>query len=213
MRSPPFRKAATDARPYGTHRFDVYGPKVGRRLTLFGHRALQFWLRLESDPQVVTYCERPLSFREQRGDRAADFWVCADHAELLYILLRPSEVTLAARGHCLHPALEAWSRAHSMTLRAVAPHELDDSEMLCQNRLTMLHYLAAGAVPRGSEILPAILMACESGETLAELEQRFIAFDPMVVRAAAFSLVLNGSLCCPTIAERVLGPHSCLLTR
>lgn len=53
MRSPRFRKAATDVRPHGAHRFDVFGPKVGRRLTLFGRSALQLWLRLESAPQVV----------------------------------------------------------------------------------------------------------------------------------------------------------------
>jgi hypothetical protein len=38
MRSPRFRRAATDARPYGAHRFDVFGPKVGRRLTLWPTR-------------------------------------------------------------------------------------------------------------------------------------------------------------------------------
>lgn len=45
---------------------------------MFGHRALQLWLRLKSDPYVVTYCERPLVAREASGDRAADFWVYAD---------------------------------------------------------------------------------------------------------------------------------------
>jgi hypothetical protein len=96
-------------------------------LTLFGRRALQLWLRLESDPHVVTYCERPLVVREAKRDRTADFWVCADEGEQLHLLLRPSEATLAARGLNLYPALEAWSRARSMTLRATAPDELDDS--------------------------------------------------------------------------------------
>jgi hypothetical protein len=98
MRSPRFWKAATDARPFGTHRFDVFGPKVARRLTLFGHRALQLWLRLESNPQVVTYCERPLLVREARGDRVAEFWVSTEQGEQLTIVLRPAEAGLAARG-------------------------------------------------------------------------------------------------------------------
>lgn len=67
MRSPRFRKAATGVCPYGAHRFDVFGPKVGRRLTLFGRSALQLWLRLESASQVVTYCERSLLVPEARG--------------------------------------------------------------------------------------------------------------------------------------------------
>jgi hypothetical protein len=33
----------------------LFGPKVGRRLTLFGRRlALDLWVRLESDPQAAT---------------------------------------------------------------------------------------------------------------------------------------------------------------
>ncbi|MDR3099275.1 MAG: hypothetical protein LBV73_19655 [Paraburkholderia sp.] len=100
-----------------------------------------------------------------------------------------------------------------MTLRVIAPDELDDSRTLCENRFTMLHYQAAGAVPRSNEIFSAILTACEGGRMLGELEQQFFALDPMVVRTAAFSLVLDCDLHCPTLAERALGPHSCLVTR
>jgi hypothetical protein len=57
MRLARSRKAATSVRPYGSHRYDVFGPKIGRRLTLFGWQALQQWLRLEADPFVVTVFE------------------------------------------------------------------------------------------------------------------------------------------------------------
>lgn len=49
MISPRFRKAVNDARPFGTHRFDVLGSKVARPLTLYGLNALYLWLRLEAD--------------------------------------------------------------------------------------------------------------------------------------------------------------------
>ncbi|HDR8949374.1 TPA: hypothetical protein QDA71_006466 [Burkholderia vietnamiensis] len=213
MRSPRFRRAATDARPYGAHRFDVFGPKVGRRLTLFGRRVFQLWLRLESNPQVVTYCERPLLVPEARGTRAADFWVCTDQGEQLHLVLRSSEATLVEQGISLYPALDAWSQAHSMTVRTILPDELDDPEPLCQNRLTMLNYLAANTVPARDEICRAILIACIRGLTLAKLEQRFASIDPVLVRTAAFALLLKGGLDCPTIASRPLGPDSCLETK
>ncbi|ASW03764.1 MAG: hypothetical protein ACN6QT_36760 [Burkholderia contaminans] len=211
MRSPRFRKAATDVRPYGTHRFDVFGPKVGRRLTLFGRSALQLWLRLESTPQVVTYCERPLLVPEARGSRAADFWVCTDDGEQLHLVLRSSEATIAAKGLRVYPALDAWCRANAMTVHTILPGELDDPEPLCQNRLTMLQYLAANTAAAGDEISRAIAIACNDGLTLIELEQRFAALDPELVRASAFSLVLKGVLDCPTIASQPLGPNSRLV--
>ncbi|WP_321883981.1 PDDEXK family nuclease [Burkholderia cepacia] len=212
MRSPRFRKAATDVRPYGTHRFDVFGPKVGRGLTLFGRSALQLWLRLEFAPQVVTYCERPLLVPEARGSRAADFWVCTDYGEQLHLVLRSSEAMVAAKGLSVYPALDAWCRANAMTMHTIVPNQLDDSEPLCQNRLTMLHYLAANTTAVGDEFSRAISTACDGGLTLAELEQRFDALHPELVRAVAFSLVLKGMLDCPTIASQPLGPNSRLVT-
>ncbi|MBW5285197.1 hypothetical protein [Burkholderia gladioli] len=211
MRSPRFRKAATDLRPYGSHRFDVFGPKVGRRLTLFGRNAFQLWLRLESAPQVVTYCERPLLVPEANGSRAADFWVCTDYDEQLHLVLRSSEATIAAKGLCVYPALTAWCRANAMTVHTILPSQLDDPEPLCQNRLTMLHYLAGNTTAVGDEFARTISIACDCGLTLAELEQRFASVHPELVRAVAFSLVLKGILDCPTIASKPLGPNSRLV--
>jgi hypothetical protein len=56
----------------------------------------------------------------------------------------------------------------------------------------MLHYQAASAVPQANDIFRAILMAGEGGQTLAELEERFVALDATVARTVAFSLLLNG---------------------
>jgi hypothetical protein len=77
----------------------------------------------------------------------------------------------------------------------------------------MLHHQAANTLPVANDLLPAILMACGSGLKLAELEQRFMALDPAVVRTAAFSLVLKGRLDCPTLTEQPLGPRSYLVAR
>jgi hypothetical protein len=45
-----FAHAVDDVRPYWTHRYDVYGPKVHRRLTVFGHRALTHGFNSNSIP-------------------------------------------------------------------------------------------------------------------------------------------------------------------
>lgn len=88
MRPARFQNAVTDVRPYGSHRFDVFGPKIGRRLTLFGRHAFQLWLRLEADPQVVTYCERPMLVPDAGRSRAADFWAATNDGEHLYLVAR-----------------------------------------------------------------------------------------------------------------------------
>lgn len=215
MRTARFQKAVTPSRPHGSHRFDVFGPKIGRRLTLFGREALQLWLRMEADPQVVTYCERPM--RISGRSRAADFWVETNVGEQLYLIARlppgPSAGQGACPCPCPCPALEAWGLARSIALRVISPDDLNDSEMLCQNRLTMLQYVAARPLATVAESRTTILSACESGLSLAVLERQFEQIDPAVVRTTAFSLILQDRLACPTIASQPLGPRSQLVKR
>ncbi|HHV7524839.1 TPA: hypothetical protein ACUNF5_006381 [Burkholderia orbicola] len=208
-----FRRPVNDARPFGVHRFDVFGPKVGCPLTLYGLNALHLWLRLEANSRVTTYCERPLRIPDTRPTRAVDFWVGEEGQEILMIVLRASEVAAVAKLGTPFPAFEAWSRSHSMVLRTIRPDELDDPEVLRRNRLTMLCYLAASAYECCDVVAPDILGACRDGLTLSQLEHRLAPLDPTVSRAAAFKLVLSDALYGPTLATQSLGLRSVLVTR
>ncbi|ASL48832.1 hypothetical protein bAD24_p00645 (plasmid) [Burkholderia sp. AD24] len=55
-------------RPRGAHRYDVFTPKLGRRLTLYRRSAFEAWLMLEADPASRTFCER-LGFMAVDGQR------------------------------------------------------------------------------------------------------------------------------------------------
>jgi hypothetical protein len=70
-----------------------------------------------------------------------------------------------------------------MSLKTVRPEELDDPEPLRKNWFTMLGFLAANPPARNESMTSAILVACQSGATLGELERCFDRIDPMLVRA------------------------------
>src|ERR1700730_7358845 len=79
-------------RPRGAHRYDVFSPKLGRRLTLYRRSAFEAWLMLEADPAAKTFCERP-GFMAVGGQRCVvDFWARFNDHECLVLL---SEVTPA----------------------------------------------------------------------------------------------------------------------
>ncbi len=48
-----FVTAVDNTRPYKSHRYDLYGPKIQRMLTLFNRAQVNTWLLLESDPLVL----------------------------------------------------------------------------------------------------------------------------------------------------------------
>lgn len=58
--APRFVEPAVMDRPPKAHRFDVFSPKLGRQVTLFGRDALDLWTTLEGSPQVLSFCERPM---------------------------------------------------------------------------------------------------------------------------------------------------------
>ena len=206
MIEPRFVRAVNNARPYGTHRYDLFGPKIGRRLTLFGRLTLNLWIRLESDPHVLTYCERPLCIPDAKPSRVVDFWVRTRNAERLCVVLRTVESTSATPGRSLFPAFQSWSRASSLHLQMIHPQELDDPQVLRENRITMLRYLAGSHALAFDGLMSDVLTACSNGTTLRELERQFPAVDPMLVRSAAFRLVLDGRVGCPALALEPLGP-------
>ncbi len=85
-----FEKAADNTRPYGSHRYDVFAPKLRRSLTLFGRTALDAWTILESDRSILSYCERRLVIPKINSKRVVDFWVRRKDEDQFWFLLRPS---------------------------------------------------------------------------------------------------------------------------
>ncbi|KWN80978.1 hypothetical protein [Burkholderia ubonensis] len=209
MIPPRFVHAVNSTRPYGAHRYDLFGPKIGRRLTLFGQRALDPWGRLESDPNVLAYCERPLCIPDTKPSRPVDFWVRTPDGEKLCVMLRATESIVAAQGCRLFPAFEMWSRACSFQFDLIHPHHLDDAPMtLRENRMTMLHHLAATHSILVGALIPGVLTRCRRGLTLAELERQLAPVAPMLVRSVVFSLILRGDVRCPALAIEPLGPNT-----
>ncbi|MBT2792823.1 hypothetical protein [Paraburkholderia strydomiana] len=73
-------------RPRGAHRYDVFSPKLGRRLTLYRRSAFEAWLMLKADPASMTFCERPGCMAVDEQHRVVDFWVKSYDREYLVVL-------------------------------------------------------------------------------------------------------------------------------
>ncbi len=95
-----------------------------------------------------------------------------------------------------------------MQLHLLNPQELDDPTMLGQNRIKMLHYLAGTHALPVERLICDVTAACRHGLTLGELKLCLAPADSMLVRSAAFRLILRGEVRCPTLAVKPLGVHT-----
>jgi hypothetical protein len=62
-------------RPRGARLLEARSPKLGRRVRLFDRLAFSQWIRLEADPAVLSFCERPARVDSQPDSCLIDFWI------------------------------------------------------------------------------------------------------------------------------------------
>ncbi|KAA1004318.1 hypothetical protein FVF58_32410 [Paraburkholderia panacisoli] len=172
-------------RPRGAHRFEAFSPKLARRIMFYRRALLEQWLLLEANPKVITFCERP-GYVLINGERhLADFWVrYVDHEELVVLseLLWGSNVDGAS----------AELDAGTAEVRFVASAELAAARSWTDNWQRILPYLVAnrGLVPATLSL--AIMRFVDEPRRLLDIEREFLTSEPVIVRAALFSLLHGG---------------------
>ena len=83
-------KPIKQRRSRGSRRIEAFSPKLNRRIQLSSRAAFELWLTLESDPTILTFCERPIVISHQPLPRVVDFWSCTGDGET-YLLLGATE--------------------------------------------------------------------------------------------------------------------------
>lgn len=205
---PRFPKAADNARPYNSHRYDVFGPKIRRTLALYGRDRLDVWTLLEADPNVDAYCERPIVIADMRPKRVIDFWVRRNNREELWFLLRPDDCSTPEETAWLPSAFRTWAASQDLHLAPFDPVSLSDRKIFLDNWGHVIRYLAVNGKLVRAALVDQVYEATDRPRTLHGLEACFSSDDPILVRTAAFSLLHCGKFRCVDISLKPLGPDS-----
>ncbi|WP_454830100.1 hypothetical protein [Paraburkholderia xenovorans] len=178
-------KSMALGRPRGAHRFEAFSPKLARRVVFYRRALLELWLLLEANPKVITFCERPGYVLINEDRHLADFWVrYVDRDELVVL----SELLCGSHVDASRPEVDAGT----VEVRLVGSAELAAARAWTDNWQRILPYLAAnrGLVP--ATLPPAIMQFVDEPRRLLDIEREFLTSDPVIVRAALFSLLHSG---------------------
>ncbi|ORC52899.1 hypothetical protein B2G74_00250 [Burkholderia sp. A27] len=174
-------------RPRGAHRYDVFSPKLGRRLTLYRRSAFEAWLMLEADPAAKSFCERP-GFMAVDGQRCVvDFWARSDDHEYLVVLSEPTPATDRPRSR-LDFDPEAFAVRHIDAAERAA------ARVWTGNWRRMLPVLVAARGLVKPSLRGAIERFVVSSQSLMTIEREFSTGDPALIRAAVFELLHGGRI-------------------
>lgn len=206
-----FPKAISNFRPYKSHRYDVFGPKVNRTLTLFNPPALNTWLQLEADPLVQSYCERPIVIPDTAPKQIVDFWVAYSDREELWLLQSDKACPQPDDPAKTWPAFSAWSASQRLFVRHVRPMDRSTHTHFLDNWGRIVRMLSANRRYLTAPLLKRILDVMTKPQSLASLMQIYPNEDPVLVQTATFSLVHTGRLHCVDIDSHPLSPVSMLV--
>lgn len=193
-------------RPYKSFRFDVFSLKAGRRMMLYGKPTISQFIELEADPDVTVICERPLMVPELKPAKCVDFWALRGGRPHFYLLLNKAGVWQADKPKRAIEDFREWVKGENGLLHEVVADVFHDRRTQHANWAAILQHLVAHRGQVTQVLLERMAVELPPTFTLSQAETLFTNVDAMLVRAAVFTLLANGSLRCPAIAKQNLHP-------
>jgi hypothetical protein len=195
-RSPHSSAPTAMTRPRAAHRFEVFSPKLSRRLTVYRRAVLDAWMLIETDPSVVTFSERPGTVLIGENRHQVDFSVrYADRDELLIAADSPVYEDADVRDTI---------NTLASPIRFIPRAELVAARMWIDNWHRMLPSLVATRGLISASLLKGIERFANKPQQLGTIEREFSTGDPTVVRAATFRLLHEGRLSAPDLRAESL---------
>lgn len=201
-----FVKAVDNARPYKSHRYDVFGPKVQRMLTLYGPHQIDTWLLLESDPLVLSYCERPMVVLDAKPKLLVDFWAGYADRDELWLVNRNAESSVDIEK--LFPSFAQWAHVNNFVARSILPAHQSQSKVYLENWGTIIRDLSANRRYLKLKLLNSVRELLELPRPITAICNLLPQEDPVLVRVAVYSLLHTGTAFCSDLTDRPLGPTS-----
>ena len=201
-----FTKAADNTRPYKSHRYDVYGPKIQRILTLFAPSQIDIWILLESNPQVLAYCERPLVVKEVKPKLIVDFWVKYAKSEEVWLINREADDHTDVDK--LFPEFVQWAQTNKLVPRLVSKQHFSANKMYLENWGSILRDLSANKRYVKPTLIKDVREILNHPRSISAICNCIPFEDPVLVRVAIYFLLHSGVADCLGLKESPIGPSS-----
>ena len=185
----PNAQPITVDRPANSHRYDAFSPKLDRGLTLFSRRHVDYWILLEVDPDVRSFCERPAELPSYGTSkkRLVDFSV-ERKGVVEYVLLVDAV-----------PDAHEFIVPDGCQLRFVEFATLHERAIFIANWRSMLPYITTYRRWLKKADLKRTVAHSDRSMPLAELQALVSRTDPGNARALIFAAILKGLLRAPSL--------------
>lgn len=148
----------TKSEKTGVGYWEAYSPKLKRDVTLLGDLEYDYWLFIETDPRILSYCERPIliesSFTSKIITSVPSYWVkYQDNTEAI-IKVRFSKVETSKNGKLKNQLLieEQWCKEKNIKHCVVNDQEIRSNPLLLSNKKLLISIVSNRLHPIDTDI-------------------------------------------------------------
>ena len=182
-------------RPRGRRLIEGFSVKLERRVRLFSYGSFAQWIRLEADPSILEFCERPARLGSNPEARLIDFWARRTDTQEMLLVDAPQEVP---------------SHVCGIPVRFVTDAELAAANVWIVNWSRMLPVVNATRALLPPRLLRSVVHHVREAMSLGRLEHELSYGDPSLARGAIFEQLRTGGIRAPSLHTQPIGLHTLL---
>lgn len=118
--------------------WDAYSPTLKRDVCFLGQLNYEYWLFLELCPEVVSFCERPISIKGIVNNRIKkiilNFWVKYEDGTEVFVVITEKEKEI-------HQLIYNWCQSNNHNYKFISKDDIRKNKLLIINAQKMLPYL------------------------------------------------------------------------
>jgi len=200
---------------YGNNYWNTNGPKVGmREVTLYSDLEFDHWVHIETDPDVITYCEQPAEIQFVTEDEILhtsilDMWIQYKSGRQVFREVKYSKElnTKDPRNARTHRQIEAqkkWCQQNGFHHEVVTEIDLRANRLELENRVTIVTFIRNFKNFQPEYNLESLL--CCSPKSLLSLSQQLNA-SFREIRNECIWLLYHGKIRA-NLEKRLLGTET-----
>jgi hypothetical protein len=202
---------------YGNNRWEVYSPKLRRNVTLYSNLEYDHWVLVESDPEVLFFCEQPLKIKIELPigtiTTIFDMWIQWKSGEEEFREVKfeeeLQEISSNSRVCRQIQAQKRWCEIKNKKYSVITEKNIRSNLIYLSNLRLILRHLGSEDIENIKLYSERILLMLldQGASSLIDIEEIFSDAESLTIRKAVFELIYSGRVI-TSLDEKPLNMHS-----
>jgi hypothetical protein len=187
---------------YGSSFWDGYSYKLQRDIHLFGDLKYDHWILVETDPNILKYCERPNNEKLQENNlhNVFDMWQLERNGKETFI-----KIGYKNQSKTDHERLEKWCVKSGYDFKVLYEKDIRGQALYLKNMKWLLPYIGQRKTPIETDRWNILRVLSDETKTIGDLQSICSTIPINRIRETVYFLIYTGELIATNIQEVDLG--------